>query len=85
MATSESVYQKYIGESFISEFDDERVATFDSEQDAKRYIKDSKLKQRQSRSFQSDKVFKDKSLLSGYIDAWVEEYVESVLPHNPRL
>lgn len=86
MATREEVGQKYIGGDFESSFEDERVATFDELVVGERYIKDSYLKQRQRRSFAADKVFKNCSLLSGYVSAWIEEYVPEEVPtHNPSL
>jgi len=85
MATREEVAQKYIGGHFESTFEDEQVATFDDREVAEQYIEDSKLKQRQYVSYGADRVFKSKSLLSLYVSAWVEEYVEEVLEHNPSL
>ena len=58
----------------------EKIATFDTEEQAKNYIEKSKLKapNRYQRRF-----FKRRSLLSSSKDAWVEHVDE--LPHNPDL
>lgn len=62
---------------------EEIVATFDSEKDAKKYIKKALLK---SASRWSERPFRQKSLLTNFENAHVEEAEEeSPPPHNPTL
>lgn len=59
------------------------VATFDSEKDAKKYIKRAWLK---NSGIGDERPFKKRSLLGNYEHADVEEVVEELPPpHNPTL
>lgn len=59
------------------------VATFDYEKDARRYIKNSRLK---SVNRWSDRPFKKRSLLSSFEYAEVKEMTEELPPpHNPEI
>lgn len=80
------VYQEKIGERFLDHYSEKIVATFSSAKLAKAYIKNSKLKQPKRETYGPDKVFKDKSLLSGAIGASVEkDYGQVELPHDPEI
>lgn len=60
--------------------DDVIIATFDTEKMAKDYLSSAKLKNPNHMS-----KFKRKSLLSGYDQAWVEEYDPPAYTHNPKI
>lgn len=60
---------------------DEVVATFDEEKDARRYIKDSRLKNPRDR----ERPFRSISLLSGFQDATIGEHDDNPCPHNPEI
>ena len=77
--------QDRIGGNFLDHYEEKLIATFDNEKDAKDYIKKSKLKHIQKRSYASDKVFKSRSLLSSCESAWVEGHHNEDIPHNPTL
>jgi hypothetical protein len=85
IAEYNDVYQEKIGESFLDHHSEEIVALFDDEQDAKNYIKESKLKQPKRQAFSSPIIFKSKSLLSCAESARVEPYGEPEYPLNPKL
>lgn len=82
-AEYEEVYQEKIGGSFVTDSTTDIVALFDDENDAKEYIKKSKLKKKREQTYASDIVFKQNSLLSGATRAWVEEYFSVQYPFNP--
>ena len=78
--------QEFIGKPFEGNYYEQVIATFDEKQLAEQYIKDSKLKQRKSINYGSDKVFKSKSLLSGCVSARVEMAgIPDIPPHNPEI
>lgn len=81
----EEIYQERIDEGFVSDYSEEVVATFDSREDAERYIRDSRLSVRIRNSFMHDYVFRSRSLLRDYIGARVEEFRPEVYVHNPSL
>ena len=61
---------------------DEIIATFDKKEDARKYIKKSRLKNPMDRR----NPFKKKSLLAGYEFATIEEItVDNSPPHNPKI
>lgn len=81
----EEVYQESIGGSFKIHNYTDIVATFDDKKDAEKYIEKSKLKNSVTQSFAPKKVFKSKSLLRNCVDAYIEEYKNLTLPHNPKI
>ena len=86
IGTKNEVYQEIIGESFLDHYEDEVVATFDNEKDAKTYIRESKLKTPIRESFSAQITFKKGSLLRDYEDARVEGEEEKIPPpHNPTI
>lgn len=86
-ATRITLDQKNYDSPFEENYEDVIVATFDTEQQAKNYIKNSTLKNPQPRrGFQSPKVFRKNSLLYGYDSATVEKYYQHIPPpHNPTI
>jgi len=60
--------------------DPQPVALFTSDRLAFDYIKKAKLK-----NPTRDKVFRNKSLLSHFEDAWVERYYQDDLPLDPKI
>jgi len=82
MASKDEAEYGYGGWTGRVDTHEERIATFDHEKDAKKYIKESMLKTPDRRG---RRIFKRVSLLSYYDSAWVEEYIsDSPLPHNPK-
>lgn len=79
------IYPEEIGETYKDHRSDEKVATFDTHKQAKEYIAKSKLKQPQRRTYASDIMFKKKSLLRNYEQAYIDIYVDEELPHNPKI
>lgn len=66
--------------------EEEVVATFDNEKDAKDYIKKSRLKQRKRSNWDDGQPFKSSSLLSRFASAEVRKhYSEPDPPHNPTI
>lgn len=70
----------YGGYTGNSNWVEKKIATFDRKEDAERYIKDSKLKNPMDRY-----PFRQKSLLSGFQYAEIEEFLPETLPHNSKL
>lgn len=60
----------------IGNFEERIIATFDKEENAKDYIKNSSVSE-------ENKNFHDDSLLRECISARVEEYKMDQIPHNP--
>lgn len=60
---------------------DEVVAIFDEEKNARRYIKDSRLKNPRNR----ERPFRSKSLLSEFQSASIEEHDDNPYPYNPEI
>ena len=85
IAEINNAYQERIGESFLDHYSEEIVALFDDKQKALDYIKESKLKHPQKFSYGSDKIFKNKSLLSSAKSARIEEHGEPEYILNPKL
>lgn len=79
------VYQERYDEAFLDHYSEECIATFDTEKDAKAYLKKSRLKKTKRVSYGSDIVFRASSLLCNCCGARVEEYRSLVEPpHNPE-
>jgi len=81
----EHVYQERIDEQFKSDLVEKVVATFDSEQAAKRYIEKSKLKTPIYASFGGSRFFKSDTLLEMCKYAEVREHYPVTIPHNPEV
>ena len=80
------VYQERYGDPYTDHYTEEVIATFDSEQEAKDYIKKSELKQTIRHTYASNDVYRKRSLLSNCVYARVEEYLEPCQPpHNPEV
>lgn len=78
------IYQEKIAGPFTDHWSEEHIATFDTESDAQRYIRESRLKKTKRVSYGSDVVFRSNSLLCNCCGARVEEYGAPVEPpHNP--
>jgi len=86
IGTTIDYFQDEIGGDFVPNETQEEIATFDTIEAAKKYIKKSKLKTPKTRTFSSVKPFRQKSLLRNCTYAEVEEYSEPVPPpHNPEI
>ena len=68
------------GDKFHYEENTEIIATFDNKQDAENYLQASLLKQPKH-----NKKYKEKSLLSGCKNAYIEKYCETLPIHNPDI
>ena len=80
------VYQEKIGEAFLDHYSERIVATFDSEEAARSYVKKAKLKHPKRRSFGSTVTFRTDSLLRHYESAYIEPVIEEAPPpHNPEI
>lgn len=77
------VYQEIIGEAFLPHYEKVYLATFNNEKMAREYAESCRLKNVVRRSYDSDKVFKDKTLLSNCVGYEIE--VWHSLPHNPSI
>lgn len=80
--TINSVYQEIIGEPFLDHRREELIATFDTAEQAKVYIKKNTLKNPVHESFSATKYFRQNSLLWECESAEVREPRE--IPHNPE-
>jgi len=80
---SNEVGQERIGEPFLDHYTEDVVATFDKEEDAKAYIRESRLKHVQRRPYASDVVFKKGTLLRNCVSAYIQGHEDIEIPHNP--
>lgn len=60
------------------------VATFDTVEQAEKYVEAARLKNRMIRTWRND-CFNKKSLLVGCGDYEIERYNEDSVPHNPEI
>lgn len=77
------VVQHHIGESFVQEDFETRVALFDVEADAKAYAESFRLSNPRSQSFSSPQVFRANSPMCLFVSYRIETDEKEFLPVNP--
>lgn len=80
----ESVEQHRIGGPFESVYEEEVIAIFSKQEDAERYIEESRLVKVIRQSFAGERAYHSRSLLGACCHAWVEGHEEESIPVDPK-